>query len=52
VRSGTIGLILLMVCVIVAVDFAFFRDNFRGRLIANIMIVLVFGVTYVLVTRH
>jgi hypothetical protein len=35
-----------MAAVIVGVDFAFFRDRFRERLIANIGIVLVFAIFY------
>jgi hypothetical protein len=35
-----------MVVVIVAVDLAVFRDRFTARLIANAVIVLLFGVGY------
>jgi hypothetical protein len=51
-RSGVIALIGAMILVIVTVDFAFFRDNVRGRLIANMAIVLVFGIAYVLIARR
>ena len=37
---------VLMVAVIVAVDFLFFRDRFWGRLMVNIGIVLVFAAFY------
>jgi hypothetical protein len=39
---------VLMVAIVVAVDFLFFRHRFRERLIANIAIVLVFAVFYIL----
>jgi hypothetical protein len=38
--------VVAMVAVIVGVDFAFFRNRFWERLIANIGIVLVFGAFY------
>ena len=38
--------VLTMVTVIVGVDFAFFRNRFWERLIANIGIVLVFAAFY------
>ena len=38
--------VVLMVAIVVAVDFLFFRHRFRERLIANISIVLVFTVFY------
>lgn len=37
---------LLMVAVIVAIDFSFFRHLFWERLAANVGIVLVFGAFY------
>ncbi len=37
---------VLMAAIIVAVDFLFFRNRFRERLIANIGIVLVFAAFY------
>jgi hypothetical protein len=45
----TLGIALYvaaMVAVIVGVDFAFFRNRFLERLIANIGIVLLFGAFY------
>jgi hypothetical protein len=44
--------VVAMVVVIVGVDFAFLRTNFRGRLIANIGIVLVFLAVYLVFLRH
>ncbi|MGH9616699.1 MAG: hypothetical protein ACRD28_08140 [Acidobacteriaceae bacterium] len=41
-----------MVAVIVGVDFAFFRNRFWERLIANIGIVLVFAAVYLRFLRH
>jgi hypothetical protein len=37
---------LAMVAVIVGVDFAFFRNQFWGRLMVNVGIVLVFAAFY------
>lgn len=42
----TIGWVLAMIVVIVAVDVAFFADRFWERLAVNIGIVLVFGAFY------
>lgn len=39
-------LVMAMAAAIVATDFLFFRHNFRGRLIANVIIVIVFGAAY------
>lgn len=41
-----------MIAVIVCVDFAFFRNRFWERLIANIGIVLVFAAFYLRFLRH
>lgn len=41
-----------MTAVIVGVDFAFFRDRFWARLLANIGIVLVFAAFYLRFLRH
>ncbi len=38
--------VVVMAAVIVAVDFGFFRNRFRERLIVNIAIVLVFAAIY------
>jgi hypothetical protein len=38
--------VVVMAAVIVAVDFAFFRNRFWERLIANVGIVLVFAAFY------
>ncbi|MGA8614889.1 MAG: hypothetical protein WB760_25090 [Xanthobacteraceae bacterium] len=38
--------VVAMAAVIIGVDFAFFRNAFRDRLVVNIGIVLVFGAFY------
>ena len=43
---------LVMVAVIVGVDFAFFRDRFWERLMANVGTVLLFAVFYLRFLRH
>jgi len=43
---------LAMVVSVVAVDVLFFRHKFQERLIANVAIVLVFGVTYLTFLRR
>ncbi len=43
---------VLMVAVVVAVDFLFFRNRFGERLMANIGIVLVFGAFYLRFLKH
>jgi len=44
--------VLAMVAVIVAVDFAFFRNRFWERLTANVGVVLVFAAFYLRFLRH
>ncbi|HEX5447939.1 MAG TPA: hypothetical protein VFW90_01935 [Candidatus Saccharimonadales bacterium] len=44
--------VILMVAIIVAVDILFFRHQFRERLIANIVIVLVFASFYLIFLKH
>ncbi len=44
--------VVLMVACVVAVDLLFFRHRFRERLIANIAIVLVFLVFYLVFLRR
>ena len=44
--------VVLMVALVVAVDFLFFRHRFRERLIANIAIVVVFAVLYLIFLRR
>lgn len=44
--------VLAMVAIIVGVDFAFFRDRFWERLMANVGMVLVFGAFYLRFLRH
>jgi hypothetical protein len=52
-RNLTIVLyVVAMIAVIVGVDFAFFRNRFWERLIANIGIVLLFGAFYLRFLRH
>lgn len=46
-----IGLVV-MVSAIVGVDFAFFRDRFGARLLANVAIVVAFALLYLTVLRH
>jgi hypothetical protein len=43
---------VLMVACVVTVDFLFFRHRFRERLIANIAIVLLFAVIYLIFPRR
>lgn len=42
----TAAIVILLIAVVVAVDFLFFRDRFWERLMANIGIVLLFGAFY------
>jgi hypothetical protein len=52
-RSATVVLyVLLMVVIIVAVDFLFFRNRLWVRLIVNIGIVLVFAAFYLSFLKH
>jgi hypothetical protein len=44
--------VMAMVAVIVGVDFAFFRNRFWERLMANIGVVLVFAAFYLRFLRH
>jgi hypothetical protein len=44
--------IVIMVVTVVAVDVAFFRHQFRERLIANLAFVLLFAVFYLLFLRR
>lgn len=43
---------VLMIALVVAVDLLFFRHRFRERLIANVAIVLVFVVLYLLFLKR
>jgi type IV secretory pathway VirB2 component (pilin) len=53
VRNVAVVLYLVaMVAVIVGLDFAFFRNRFRERLIVNIGIVLVFAAFYLILLRR
>lgn len=45
-QAATALYVLSMVAVIVAIDFLFFRNQFWGRLMANVGIVLVFVAFY------
>jgi hypothetical protein len=52
-RSTTVVLyLILLVAVVVAVDFLFFRSRFWERLIANIGIVLLFAAFYFRFLKH
>lgn len=44
--------LVLMVIIVVAVDFLFFRHRFQARLMANIAIVLTFVVFYLLFLKR
>jgi hypothetical protein len=44
--------VVAMVAVIVGVDFAFFRNRFWERLMANVGVVLVFAAFYLRFLRH
>jgi hypothetical protein len=48
----TLIAVLLMVTIVVAVDFLFFRNHFWERLIVNIGIVLVFAAFYLRFLKH
>jgi hypothetical protein len=43
---------VVVIAVIVGIDFAFFRNRFWERLVANIGIVLVFAAFYLRFLRH
>lgn len=45
-NSGLVLYVFLMIVIVVAVDFLFFRHRFKQRLIANVLIVLAFVVFY------
>ncbi len=45
-QAGVVLYIVLMVALVVAVDFLFFRNHFWERLTVNIGIVLVFAAFY------
>ena len=51
-NAGLVFYIVLMVAIIVAADFLFFRHRFGERLLANIAIVLVFIIVYLLLLRR
>lgn len=51
-NTALILYVVLMVAIIVTVDLLFFRHRFRERLIANISIVLVFAIFYLIFLRH
>ena len=45
-QAGVVLYVLAMVAVVVGADVLFFRHRFWERLIANVLIVLVFGAVY------
>ena len=51
-QVGAVLYVVAMVAVIVSADFAFFRNRFWERLIANIGIVLVFAAFYLRFLRR
>lgn len=52
VSNFAIFLIPMMIAFIIVADFFFFRNDFRRRLMANIVIVTIFGITYVILGRR
>jgi len=51
-QAATVLYVLTMVVVVVGVDVLFFRNQFWERLMANVGIVLVFGVFYLRFLKH
>ncbi|MDB5184663.1 MAG: hypothetical protein JWN38_471 [Candidatus Saccharibacteria bacterium] len=51
-NAALILYVVLMIAIIVAVDFLFFRHRFQERLIVNIAIVLLFAVLYFISLRR
>jgi hypothetical protein len=51
-RQAAVLYAVAMIAIIVGVDFAFFRNRFWERLIANIGIVLVFAAFYLRFVRR
>ena len=51
-RIAVVIYVVAMAAVIVGIDFAFFRNRFWERLIANIGIALVFAAFYLRFLRH
>ena len=51
-RTAAVIFVVIMVAVIIAVDFAFFKSRFWERLMANIGIVLVFAAFYLRFVRY
>ena len=51
-RMSVLLYVRVMIAAIVGVDFLFFRNRFRGRLIVNIGIVLVFAAFYWRFLKH
>lgn len=47
-----IAYVVLMVALIIAVDFLFFRHRFAQRLIANVAIVVIFATLYFIFREH
>jgi hypothetical protein len=46
-----VGYVLALVAVVVCVDVVFFRHQFTQRLIANVLIVMLFAAFYLIVLR-
>ncbi len=51
-QAALVLYVVTMAAVIVGVDFAFFKNQFWGRLIVNIGIVLVFAAFYLRFSKH
>lgn len=49
---GALLYVTAIIAVIIGVDVAFFRDRLGGRLVANVLIVLVFTAFYLRFLRH
>jgi hypothetical protein len=50
--TGQALYVVLMIIIIVTLDVAFFRHKFRERLITNVLVVVLFGLFYLIVLRH
>jgi len=51
-RTAIIGYVILLVAVVIAVDFLFFKHRFWERLAVNVGIVLVFAAFYFRFLKH
>jgi hypothetical protein len=51
VTPVVVGYVLALVAAVVCVDVVFFRDHFTERLVANILIVVLFAAFYLVFLR-